>query len=80
MTQSNVVNLTSKGPARKFKLFKNSSNPRIIQLYEIIGTGDKVQGNEDFDLKKFKLTKFDCIIIHFYKKKFRNINCALFCG
>jgi len=67
-----VVNSELKEPARKFELFNNSSYPRIIQF--ILGNS-RVRKNvlsiDHFELKKFELTTFDCILftvgMHFEK-------------
>lgn len=51
--QSNVVN--SRGPARKFELSKGYT---IIKNSRVRGKSSRIEGLE---LKKFELTKFDCM-------------------
>lgn len=53
--QSDLVNSKLKGPVKKFQLSQDNA---IIANSR---NREKVQGIDDFELKKFDLTKFNCI-------------------
>ena len=56
LTQLDLVNLKLNWQAKKFELSKDNTIQEISRYQE------KVQGIDDFESKKFELTKSDCLL------------------
>jgi len=67
--KNNIINLLQsnllKDMEKKFELSKNLNNPKTKHTKLGLGTNEKVWDINDFELKRFKLTTFDCITMNY---------------